>query len=656
MTSQERSPAGNGRLRDLSEAEFTACYGSDRFTMSVLANKMRFIVEHMCGNLLNSAFSQILRDWYDFAATISGPPGADYPMAAVSNSLAVFFGTMADGLRNAVEEFGPGTLKPGDVLICNDPYRTGTHVNDVLLTRPVFHDGEILAFVSLRAHQLDMGGPVPAGFSATKRNVYETGLVISPQLLYEADRPVRSTFNLILDNARYGSLLLPDLRTIYQNLKLGERLLTETVGRYGSGALLSAIRYSCDVSADSMTAAITALPDGTYLGETLIDADGVDASREYTVRVTIRKAGPNIEVDLSGSSPQARTSINASVLDTKTAVGIGLKYLLDPDSPFTSGTYRSIDIVLPPGTIASATPPDGAVFLYWEGANPVLAALLKALAEAVGVNALGGDFGSTTIHSGNGVFSDGTPWVTAAQCGGEHGPWSATRHGDADSYSVNYQGNNLDPATEALESDAPVVLLRKEYVIDSSGAGYNRGGAAVLKDSLWLTDAEHWSSPLQTKRPSGFGVYGGDDGKLGAVWLFEASGAASDDGSELLPVDDAVYARSTPVAGMLNPETKARDPERGQYFYFASRPIWRTAPGAIFRYITAGGGGWGDPFQREPERVRRDVRDGYISIAVAEHDYGVVINGDPENDPEGLQVDWPQTETRRAQCAQGFME
>lgn len=171
------------RLRDLAEAEFAARYGGDRFTMSVLANRMRFIVEHMCGNLLNNAFSQILRDWYDFAATIAGAPDADYPMAAVSNSLAVFFGTMADGLRNAVEEYGPAQLQPGDVLICNDPYRTGTHVNDVLLTRPVFYQGKLVAFVSLRAHQLDMGGPVPAGFSATKRNVYETGLVISPQLL-----------------------------------------------------------------------------------------------------------------------------------------------------------------------------------------------------------------------------------------------------------------------------------------------------------------------------------------------------------------------------------------------------------------------------------------------------------------------------------------
>ncbi|GAB3655939.1 hypothetical protein GCM10027589_15350 [Actinocorallia lasiicapitis] len=459
----ERSPVPERvRLKDLDDDAFAARYGADRFTTSVLANRMRYVVEHMCGGLLNNAFSLILRDWYDFAATISGPPSADYAMSAVSNSLAVFFGTMADGLRNTVEEFGPDELREGDLLICNDPYRTGTHVNDVMFIRPVFHEGRLLSFVTLRAHQLDMGGVIPAGFSATKRNVYETGLVLAPQLLYRGDRPVASTFNLIFDNARFGELLLPDIKTIYQNLRLGERLLLESVDRYGVEAFLGAIRYTCDVSADAMSEAISTLPDGVYRGEETIDCDGVDDVEEYTVRVTVTKAGENIEVDLSGTSPQARTCINATVLDTKTSVGLALKYLLDPATPFTSGTYRPIDLVIPPGTVASAVPPDGAVFLYWEGSSPVLIAVFRALAPVLGGRAVGGDYGSLSIHNANGVHEDGTPWVTTAQCGGEHGPWGATQAGDADSYEVFYLANNLDPATEAIEADVPVVVLRKE--------------------------------------------------------------------------------------------------------------------------------------------------------------------------------------------------
>jgi N-methylhydantoinase B len=637
--SQPTATDAGVRLKDLDDRAFQERYSADRFTISVLSNRMRYVVEHMCSGLLNNAFSLILRDWYDFAATVSGPPALDYPMSAVSNSLAVFLGTMADGLRNTVEEYGSGNLRPGDLLICNDPYRTGTHVNDVLFVRPVCYNDQLVSFVSLRAHQLDMGGVIPAGFSATKHNVYETGLVIAPQLLYRDDRPIASTFNLIFDNARFGALLLPDMKTIHENLRLGERLLLESIERYGVEAYLGAVRYSCDVSADAMRDAVAQVPDGVFEGSETIDCDGMDDSVEYTIKVRVAKAGENIEVDLSGTSPQARTCINASVLDTKTAVGVSLKYLLDPATPFTSGTYRPIDIVIPAGTFVSATPPDGAVFLYWEGSNPVFLAVFRALASALGERAVGGDYGSLSIHNANGVHSDGTPWVTTAQCGGEHGPWGATRHGDADSYSVFYLANNLDPATEAIEADVPVVVLRKEYVADTAGAGTHRGGAAVLKDTLWLAEAEHWSSPLRTKQTSGFGVYGGQDGAAGAVWLFDKDAFDVEAKRDLLGLENSVYASATPIAGVLDPDTHVRDTKNGRYFYFASNSVWRTKPGAIFRYLTNGGGGWGDPYARDPEQVKESVRDGYLSINGAKRDYGVVVLGDPDNDPEGLRVD-----------------
>lgn len=638
-------------LKEMTEEQFRAVYGSDRFTASVLSNRMRYIVQHMCTDLLNNAFSLILRDWYDFAATITGPQQQNYPMAAVSNSLVLFLGTMSDAIRNIVEEYGPGELRPGDVLICNDPYRAGDHVNDICFIRPLFYDGRVVSYVTLRAHQLDMGGIVPAGFSATKRNVYENGLVINPMLLYRDDKPIQSAFNLIFDNARMAALLLPDIKTIYQNLLLGERLLTESIDRYGLAAYLGAIRYSCDVSAEAMADAIKRIPDGMYEAEEGIDCDGIDDTVEYRLKLALRKSGENIEVDLSGTSPQARTSINCGMLDTKTAVGVALKFLIDPGTHFTSGSYRNVDIVIPPGTFVSATPPDGAVFLYWESSNPVLLAVFCALEKALGMNAVGGDYGSLSIHNANGVLADGTPWVTTAQCGGEHGPWGATKTADGDSYTAFYQANNLDPATEAIESDVPAVVLRKEYAVDTAGAGTNRGGAAVLKDTMYLREAEHWSSPLHTKSTSGVGVWGGKDGGSGAVWLFDKQAYDVTAERDLIGLNPDTYTRSVPIAGVLDPDTKAVDAENGTYFYFASTPVWRTKPGAVFRYLTNGGGGWGDPLKRDPERVKRDVRDEYISIDGAYRDYGVVIVGDPLTDPEGLEVDAEATAARRAELA-----
>lgn len=638
-------------LKMLSDAEFTSTYDTDRFTATVVSSRLRYIVDHMCNGLLNNAFSQILRDWYDFAATISGPPSQNYPMSAVSNSLALFLGTMCDAVRNTIEEHGPTELRPGDVIICNDPYRSGTHVNDILFIRPVFFEEELISFVSLRAHQLDMGGVIPGGFSGTKRNVYENGLVIAPNVLYRDDKPVQSTFNLIFDNARMCELLLPDIKTIHQNLLLGERLVLETVERYGAAAYLGALRYSTDVSADAMRTALTTIPDGVYYGESGIDADGVDGSVEYRIRVQITKKGGRAEVDLSGTSPQARSSVNGTVLDAKTAVGVAFKYLVDRQTPFTSGTYRDIDIVVPPGTLVSAVPPDGAVFIYWETSEPILLAIFAALNDALGEDAVAGDFASLNLHNAHGVYDDGTPWLTSCQTGGEHGPWGATKHGDADSYTVFYLANNLDPATEAIEADVPGVILRKEYVCDTGGAGINRGGAAVRKDTLWLSAAEHFASPLHTKEASGIGAFGGRAGSLGATWMFPPETFDVADKRDLVPTDDAIYAGSVPIAGMLDPTTNTVDPN-GEYFYFASTPNWQTKPRAVFRYVTNGGGGWGERLGREPERVKRDVRDDYVSIGGAYRDYGVVIVGDPDRDPEGLSVDLEATTRRRRELAQ----
>lgn len=638
-------------LRELTDEQFQSSYDTDRFTASVLSNRMRYVVKHMCTGLLNNAFSQILRDWYDFAATISGPPELNYPMSSVSDSLMLFTGTMAEAVRNMIEEYGPENLRPGDVVIANDPYRVGNHVNDVCFTRPVFHEGKIIAFVNIRAHQLDMGGIVPAGFSGSKRNVYETGLVLSPILLYAEDKPVRSTFNLIFDNARFSELLLPDIKSLYQNLLLGERLILESVKRYGVNAFLGSLRYCCDISADSMLQAIRAkIPDGVYTAEEGIDADGIDETLGYKIKVRVAKQGDHVEVDLSGTSMQARSSINCTALDVKTSVGVALKMLIEQGTPFSSGTFRNIDILIPEGTFVSATPPDGAVFIYFESSSPVIMAIYRALAKALGPDAIGGDSGSMMLHSGVGRRADGSLWVTAAQVGGEHGPWSGTRAGDGDSYNSIHCTNGLDPATEAIESEVPVVLLRKEYVTDTPGAGLHRGGAAVVKDSLWLEPADHWSVPLHTKFTSGFGVYGGKSGTTAAVWMFPPEAFDVREEKTILPLTTEIHARSTPIAGLLDPETKVQSPE-GKFFYFARQPSWHTDRYAIFRYQTSSGGGWGNPLERDPQRVLSDVRDEYISPEAALRDYGVVVIGDPVRDPEGLKVDEEATRTRRAEMA-----
>jgi N-methylhydantoinase B len=640
----QSDPAMSVTVSPLQRADddFARAYHCDRFTASVLSTRLRYIAKHMSTDLLGTAFSVLLRDWYDFAATISGPAELDYCLPAQSESVTVFIGTMADAVRICAEEIGPDQLRPGDVFIANDPYRTGTHVNDTLFCRPVFHEGRIAAFASIQAHMFDMGGTVPGGFSTTKRNVYENGLVLGPLMLLRDDEPVRSTWSLLFDNARFGELMLPDIKTIVECLRLGERLILETIERYSLDAVHGAMRYACDAEAQIMASGIERVPDGDYRGEALIDADGVDDSEEYLVRALARVRGARLEVDFSGSSRQARGSINAGWLDTKSAVAVALKFLFARKSPLTSGAFRAVDIVLPEGTFFSAMPPDGAIFMYFNATSAAMEAILRALAPPLGKNAVSMDAG-IAIHNAHGVHPDGTPWISAVQCGGEHGPWPASGDVDGDSYNSIYCGNGLEPATETIEAESPVVILAKEATTDTAGAGEFRGGAAIVKDTMWLSDAEHHINALHLKRRTSFGYGGGEDGVNGAIWLFEP-----EQSDEAILAQPGGSSRVVPVAGRLDDE--GRPSPSGTYHYFGSPPggVWHTAPGVVFRYLTNGAGGFGDPFSRDPDRVLRDVRNEYVSVEAAAAQYGVVVVGDVVEDPEGLLIDKEQTALLRA--------
>jgi N-methylhydantoinase B len=252
------------------------------------------------------------------------------------------------------------------------------------------------------------------------------------------------------------------------------------------------------------------------------------------------------------------------------------------------------------------------------------------------------------VHNGNGVRADGSVWASMATCGGELGPWGASKHADAENSLGIYLANSIAPAVEAIEADVPAVVLRKEYATDSSGPGVNRGGASTRKDTLWLTEGDHYANVIHVKRASGFGVNGGRDGVAGGIWLWDGEPGKE---ANFVGTEPEDYARAEVVAGVCDPETHVLDAANGRYFHFGRRDVWKVQPGAVFRYQNNAGGGWGHPLEREPERVLRDVRDEYVSIEAARDVYGVVVQGDPEHDPEGLSIDRAATEELRRKLA-----
>ncbi|MFF1553023.1 hydantoinase B/oxoprolinase family protein [Rhodococcus erythropolis] len=629
-------------LRDLSETEFSERFGSSRFTCGVLANRLHYVAEHICTDLVTRAFSPIISFSYDFVGAVVGPPEQNFPLVGINKGNGAFLGSLSAGIGAAVTEYGLDRLAPGDLLVCNDPFRVGNHVNDMCFVRPVFNDGRILCFIVIRAHQLDIGGSVPGGFGLMKKDVYENGLVLAPMLMFSRDEPVRETLKIILDNTRFGETVLPDLHTIRSCCSLGETLVRESIDRYGTDALEGSMRYTIDSSADSMRRAISALPDGDFHGVDQLDSDGID-TEEYRLAVLVRKRGDRIEIDLSGSSRQARTSLNATALDAQTAVAIGLKMLLDPDTPFTSGVYRHIDVVIPQGCVTGARPPASTMF-YFEVQGTLLNAIVRALAPALGSRAVAGSYGSTNLHTGSGRNPDGSPWFSAAELEAQFGGWGATDAGDADSHSGIFILNQRVTPSEEIEKRVPVLVTKKEYVTDTAGPGKHRGGSGLMKEALFLSDGDHIVVPLHFRSASGNGVYGGADGRIGGAWFFENSDPALPPTKYRIP-DSTDFTGATVISGLVS-ESGELDPA-GHFEFFGRRDVWHQNRGSTLRWITNGGGGWGNPFERDPNAVLRDVRDGYVSTAGALRDYGVVVEGDPENDPELLAIDIAGTEDAR---------
>jgi N-methylhydantoinase B len=633
-------------LRDLTREDFEARYGCDRFTAALLVSRFRYILDHMSAKLKTNAFSFLIRDMGDFCATISGPPETGWGMPAAALTNPVHWGPVGDAVRILIEEYGVERLRPGDVLIANDSYRTGKHLNDTSFIRPIFHEGRFAGAIHVTAHQFDIGARTPGGLDVTSRTIFEDGLLITPMLLYRAGEPEPSTFALIGSNTRYPDIVLPDLEVIRAALDLGEELLAESVAKYGYPAYVGAIRYALDSAAERMTLAIAALPDGDYAGQADIESDGLPDSPTYRVVAKVIKRGPRMEIDFSGTTHFGRTAANCSWLDVKTGVLLALKMLLDPHSPPNSGTLRAVDLVVPPDSLINPRPP-AATMMYPLAVQAICHAIAGALNPVCGGNALALYSGSAHLHHAEGEAEDGTPWggvalmlhvSTYAQ--------GASSAGDGDSNSMLMWMNYPAASIEVREMTAPLVVMRIESVTDSGGAGTHRGGCGQLSDFRYHYGGAHRGF-VSHLRNAPLGAQGGGSGRLGGRWLFDPArtGADPDDWLAAEP-DQGVYAGAEPLSGVFDEATHRLDPDG--VFRLNDTPV-RAGRHSVIRYRSNGAGGWGPPLERPAEQVLHDVRDEYVGIEGAARDYGVIIIGDPARDPEGLRIDEAATARRRAE-------
>jgi N-methylhydantoinase B len=642
MTTMQQSSSAQGSARN-----------SDAVTREIIRNAFISTVRQAGRIILRSSFSPIIRDAFDFCVTLVSPlrpPALNLDVVAMNESLAHFSGVMPFLVRNLLWEYGIENLEDGDVLAINNPYKGGNHVYDNCFFKPIFYKGQMIAAVAAKCHLMDLGGAQAGGYSAEKSTVWEDGVILSGVPVYKKNKPYAPGFDLYFDNSRLPENMLADIQAAFNACRFAEERFLALVEKYGVDEVLGAMQYSLEYADRSMRKAISKFPDGDYEGEDGMDADEVGGT-PYRILVKIRKRADRIELDFSGTSRQSPYSINCSAYDAANGAYTALKFLFDSGNPNNSGAFRCVDVVIPEGTIISALPP-AATTLYWEGAEAVFNAVVKALNNGLGQDAFGGHYGTNMALLATGPLSDGDAsriYVAPLFCLGAFG---ASRSGDGEAFISMSQQNIMDQSIEATEDDFPFVILRKEFIADTSGAGQFRGGPSVVWDRVLLRAAE--VRPLVLHQ--GFlpwGAWGGQEGTTGGGWHIPAQEPLQWVRQRRVPVDRGGLARdfyqkhSQPLMGFYDPETnEARSIKNGGKWNLGSRRF-TAAPGSLLRMITPSGGGWGDPLHRDPHAVLKDVRDGYLSAEVARRDYGVVLMGDADSSPQDLSVDARATEALR---------
>lgn len=572
--------------------------GRDPVVLALMQNRLDQISKHMGWVMTRTARSPIFSQSHDFSCFITDPEGT---LVANADGIPIHTGGGGFAVRALLRDFA-GRIGPGDVFILSDPYEAGgNHLPDWVIARPIFvgEPARLAGFCCNRAHQSDIGGNLAGTYNPEATEIWQEGIRLPVMKLADAGVVRDDVWKLLLLNSRTADLLDGDLRAMLGSTLVGEERVRALAEELGLEAYFAHLAGMLDHADARMREAVRALPDGLYLGEDSTDNDCFEKV-ETTIRVAMTVAGDRLRLDFSKSDPQMRGFKNSSLANTFSAAYLAISSFFDVDIPRNEGTYRCVEVVAPEGLIVNARPPApmtmNTVFVGHEIAH----AVWRALAAACPERACAG-WAKTTHNHIAGTDASGRSWVMYQwHAMGTPGA-TAERDGFPQmGHLISLGGLDL-PNLEFHEQLFPVRYRRWELRVDAAGPGERRGGtgvryeADVLVPCIWSFRAEG----LET--PSGFGVQGGGWGAVGE--------------QRIEPSDDAAF---TP-------------PKYG---------VRRLGPARIVA-DTPGGGGWGDPFRRPPDRVFRDVRDGVLSPEAAATDYGVVLSAD------GRAVDMAATAERR---------
>ena len=566
----------------------------DPFAFELFKNAIFSIADEMALTICRTTYSAVLRDNMDFSTALAD---ADGQLVAQGLTLPGHLGSIPTALAVVVERFC-GDIHPGDIFIMNDPFDGGMHLPDIFIFKPIYVDGERLGFVATVCHHSDVGGRVPGSNASDSTEIYQEGLRIPPLKLYDAGRSSKAIWALIERNVRVPVQVFGDLRAQLAACDIAERQFLELVVRYGSDTVALYMREVIDYAERLTRAAILDLPDGEFQFEDWIDDDGIDRGKPIRLLCTVSKEADHMLVDWTGSSAQVKGAINATLSYTKAASYTGIRSILPDGIPNNEGVFRVIEVTAPPATITNAVLPAACAARGLTGFR-MMDCIFGALALMVPDQVCAASDGGNTCVTIGGYDDARKPFIYVDfSCGSWGGrPWADGLQGNSSMFA-----NMASQSVEVVESQEPLQILTYELVPDRAGPGKFRGGAPWRKDTKFLEREAVLQVRSDRRHIRPYGLYGGRPGQ--------------------------------PSANILNPEDRAEWLESK-----VTRDIHR---GEVFRHELAGGGGWGDPLERDPLRVLKDVRNEYVSVESARRDYGVVV------DTQGWVVDEPATARLRA--------
>jgi len=550
---------------------------SDPILLELIKNALDTIVDEMAIALVRTAYSNNLKNAMDMSCALCDAEGR---LIAQGLTLPLHLGSIPDAMARVRQKFA-GRTNPGDVFILNDPFEGGTHLPDFYIFKPIFLDGALVGWSASIGHQLDVGGKTPGGNGCDATEIFQEGLRIPAVKLYAAGEPVDAVFEMIDRNVRVPRQVLGDVRSQVAACLTGEKGYLKLIAQHGA-ARFQACTTTLLAQAERLArTAISRMPDGTYEFTDWLDDDGIDPDPiPLTVALTV--AGDRMIADFTGSAPQVRGGINSPLPFTKSAVYATVRHLIGGDPPNNEGYFRPIDVIAPPGTIVNPVMPAAVAARGLTGfrlANALFGALAQIAPDRVFACEVGGDTGV----SFGGYDRERRPFVFLEFLFGSWGGRPARDGVDACSSSVvNFSNNPI----EVIESEYPLLIERYGYVPDSGGAGKHRGGLAVERQYRFLEATGTLQLRTDRRRHLPYGLAGGRPG--------------------------------TPSDNVLNP-----DGERRQ---LPSKCTLEIRQGDVFRHLLAGAGGWGDPLERDPELVLKDVLEEKLSTDYARREYGVAID------------------------------